>query len=139
MYIFYGILSALFASLVTIIGKFGLKKVDPTFATMVRSAIMAVFLIGITLLMGKIPKGGISTLSSRDWLILCGAGVAGALSWIFYFTALRVGPATRVAALDRLSLVFIAILASVFLAETLSVKMIMGIVFMVCGVLLLTT
>lgn len=139
MYIFYGLLSALFASLVTIIGKLGLKKIDPTFATMVRSAIMAIFLIGLTFALGKVPKGGISTLTSRDWLVLVGAGVAGALSWIFYFTALKVGPATRVAALDRLSLVFIAILAAVFLSETVSVKMIMGIVFMVCGVLLLTT
>lgn len=139
MYIFYGLLSALFASLVTIIGKLGLKKVDPTFATMVRSAIMAIFLIALTFVLGKIPKGGISTLTSRDWLILVGAGVAGALSWIFYFTALKVGPATRVAALDRLSLVFIAILAALFLSETISVKMVMGIVFMVCGVLFLTT
>jgi transporter family protein len=63
----------------------------------------------------------------------------GALSWIFYFTALKVGPATRVAALDRLSLVFIAILASIFLSEALSVKAIGGIILMVSGVLLLTS
>ncbi|MBP7118844.1 EamA family transporter [Candidatus Woesebacteria bacterium] len=139
MYIFYGLLSAFFASLVTIIGKLGLKKVDPTFATMVRSSVMALFLIGLTLVLGKIPKGGIASLTSRDWLVLVGAGVAGALSWIFYFTALKVGPATRVAALDRLSLVFIAILASIFLSEALSVKAIGGIILMVSGVLLLTS
>lgn len=137
MYILYGLLSALFASLVTVFGKMGLKRVDPIFATSVRSVIMAIFIAVMVFVLNKVPKGGISSLSGNDWLLIIATGVAGALSWLFYFQALKVGPASRVASLDRLSIVFVVFLAAIFLKEGFTVKSIMGVVFMLTGVYLL--
>jgi transporter family protein len=139
MYIVFGLLSALFAALVTVLGKLGLKNVDPVFATSVRAVIMAIFFVLMTGALQKIPKGGLQTLHSQDWLLLLGAGIAGALSWLFYFQALKMGDASRVASLDRLSLVFIAILSFLFLGESFSVKAVGGIMLMIIGVLLITT
>lgn len=139
MYIVFGLLSAIFAALVTILGKLGLKNVDPVFATSVRAVIMAIFFVLMTGALQKIPKGGLQTLHSQDWLLLIGAGVAGALSWLFYFQALKMGDATRVASLDRLSLVFIALFSFLVLGESFSIRTVGGVLLMVCGVLLITS
>ncbi len=138
MYIAYGLLSAIFASLVTILGKLGLKKVDPIFATSIRAVIMATFFVITVLVLQKAPKNGFLSLSTTDWLLVFGAGICGALSWLFYFQALKLGPATRVAGLDRLSIVFIAILSAIVLGENFSLKSVIGIILMVGGVYMLT-
>lgn len=138
MYILFGLLSALFASLVTIFGKLGLKRVDPVFATSIRAVIMALFFLVTVFVLQKVPKNGLSSLSTTDWLLVIGAGICGALSWLFYFQALKVGPATRVAGLDRLSLVFIAVLSAMILGENFSMKSIVGVILMVGGVYMLT-
>lgn len=138
MYIAYGLLSALFASLVTILGKLGLKKVDPIFATSIRAVIMAIFFVLIVQVLQKAPKGGLSSLTPTDWALVVGAGICGALSWLFYFQALKVGPATRVAGLDRLSIVFIAILSALLLGEHFSTKSVIGVILMIAGVYMLT-
>ena len=138
MYILLGILSAVFAALVTIFGKLGLKKVDPIFATSIRAFIMALFFLVAVIALHKVPKNGFQSLTKEDWVLIIGAGVSGALSWLFYFQALKLGPATRVASLDKLSLVFIAIFAGLFLGEPFSVKGLVGVTLMITGVFLLT-
>jgi transporter family protein len=138
MWLFFAFLSALFASLVTIFGKLGLKDVDSTVATGLRAVIMAVFLILVLVGEGKLTQISPSLFSRRDWLLITLSGVAGATSWIFYFLALKSGPASAVAAIDRLSLVFIVFLAAIFLGETFGWKTLVGTVLMVGGALLLT-
>jgi transporter family protein len=138
MYIILGLLSALFASLVAIFGKLGLKNLDSTVATTIRSLVMAGFLLALSLTIGKWQSINWHSISSKDWLLIVLAGICGALSWLAYFSALKMGPATTVSALDRLSLVFVAILALVFLGETLTWAKISGVILMVLGVLLLT-
>lgn len=138
MYILFGLLSALFASLVTIFGKMGLKRVDPVFATSIRAVIMALFFVIAVFVLQKVPKNGFSSLSTTDWLLVIGAGICGALSWAFYFQALKIGDATRVAGLDRLSLVFIAVLSAIVLGEHFSIKSVIGVLLMIGGVYMLT-
>lgn len=138
MWLILAILSAFSASLVAIFGKVGLKNIDPTFATTVRSLIMAMFLVVTSLFLGKFNNTNFNTLTGRDWTLIILAGVSGALSWLFYFLALKTGLATRVVVIDRLSLVFVIILAAIFLGEALSWRVALGAVLMVAGAIIIT-
>ncbi|OGY24203.1 MAG: hypothetical protein A2172_01525 [Candidatus Woykebacteria bacterium RBG_13_40_15] len=133
MYIAYAILAAFTAGLVAIFGKIGLEKVDTTLATTIRAIIMAAILLLTSL---ALRKWNLSQIDSRAFLYIFLAGLAGAVSWLFYFLALKSGPATAVAALDRLSVVFVLVLAAIFLNESLTVKTVIGGVLVVVGALL---
>jgi transporter family protein len=136
LWIGYALLAAVFAALVAVLGKVGLKEVDATLATAVRSVVMAGFLVTAALVLGKAGKLG--EISQRSFLFIVLSGAAGAASWLFYFLALRDGPATGVAALDRLSVVLVFVLAVVFLGEAFSLKAALGAVLVVAGAILLT-
>jgi bacterial/archaeal transporter family protein len=138
MWIIYAFLSAIFAAGVAIAGKLGLKNLDSTLATTIRSFIMAGFLLLVSVFMRKFRGFHLNDLSGRDWLLIALAGIFGAMSWLFYFFALKHGPATPVAAIDRLSLVFVFILAFVFLGEGFSYKILAGVVLMVAGAILIS-
>ena len=137
MWIIYALLSAIFAAGVAIAGKLGLKSLDSTLATTIRSIIMALFLVIVSLSLRKFRGFNFHDLSSRDWLLIIIAGIFGALSWLFYFFALKQGPATQVVALDRLSLVFVFIMAAIFLGESYSLKSFAGVIVMTIGAILL--
>lgn len=138
MWLTYAILSAITAALVAIFGKLGLSKVDSTLATTIRGIIMAVFLIVVTLSLKKFEGFTMRSLDSKQWLYIVLAGIAGALSWLFYFAALKNGAATRVAAIDRLSIVFVLIFAILFLGESFRVKPAVGAALMAVGAILMT-
>lgn len=135
-WIIFALLSAFFASLVAILGKIGVAEIDSTLATAVRAVIMAIFLVVMALLLGKAQLLG--SLNQKALTFIALSGVAGALSWLFYFFALRHGPASGVAALDRLSVVFVLVLALLFLGEHLSIKTALGAVLLTMGAILLT-
>lgn len=135
-WIIFGLLSAFFASLVAIFAKIGLPKTDPILATTVRSVIMAVFLIGVAMILNKLNLHEVG--DKKTWMFIVLSGLAGAISWIFYFWALKLGPTTGVAVLDRLSVVFVAILAALFLSEGLTVKSILGVLLMMSGAVVMT-
>ena len=135
MWIVYALLSAIFAAAVAILGKIGLKNIDSTLATAIRAVVMAVFLLGAAAVLQKFPL--IKTVGNQTLTFIIFSGVAGALSWLFYFLALKYGPVTGVAALDRLSVVFVVVLAAIFLGEALTLKSVTGLVFLVLGALLL--
>lgn len=131
----FALASALSAALVAIFGKIGMTKVDVTLATTVRAIIMATLLILVTLSLGKWRL--LQTIDrSAGWAIVL-AGIAGALSWLFYFLALRNGPTSGVAALDRLSVVFVLILAVVFLGEHWTWKSALGAGLLTVGAVLM--
>ena len=136
MWQLYALGAALFASLVAIFGKIGLKDIDSTFATTVRAIIMAIFLFLVSLLLGKFKEFSLSSFGSKAWLFVALSGIAGALSWLCYFYALKFGPATPVAAIDKLSIVFVAILAGLFLSEGFSLYKLLGVAFIALGAFL---
>lgn len=138
MWIIYALLSAILAAGVAIVGKLGLKTLDSTLATTIRSFIMAAFLLLVSLFLRKFRGFNFHDLSNKDWLLIVIAGIFGALSWLFYFLALKQGPATSVVAIDRLSLVFVFILALIFLGESFSIKSLIGVIAMVIGAILLS-
>jgi transporter family protein len=135
LWIGYALLAAFFAALVAIFGKVGIKEVDATLATAVRAVVMAAFLVTAAVVLGKTGVGGISR---RSFLFIVLSGAAGAASWLFYFIALREGPATGVAALDRLSVVIVFILAVIFLGDAFTAKAALGAALVVAGAILLT-
>ncbi|MDP3997377.1 MAG: EamA family transporter [Candidatus Andersenbacteria bacterium] len=135
-WIIYALLSAAFAALVAIFGKAGIKDIDSTLATTVRAVIMAGFLVAVSLLLGKSHL--LSSLNSKALTFITLSGVAGAMSWLFYFVALKNGPASGVAALDRLSVVFVVIFAIVFLAEKLTWQTAAGAVLLTAGAILMS-
>lgn len=138
MWVVYALLSALTASAVAILGKLGLKSIDSTLATTIRSIVMTSFLVLVSLVLQKFQGFSLQSFSQKDWLLIILSGLAGATSWLFYFLALKTGLASGVSAIDRLSIVFVVILASIFLSEVLSWKSILGSVLIVFGVLLIS-
>lgn len=136
LWIIFAILSAVCAALVAIFGKIGIQNVDTTLATSIRAVIMAGFLVCISLALGK--AGLLSTIQSKPFLFIALSGIAGALSWLFYFFALKAGPASSVAALDRLSVVFVLVFAILFLGEHLSWKSGVGALLITIGAIFMT-
>jgi transporter family protein len=129
------LLSALFAALVAVFGKVGVSKVDPTLATAVRAVIMAAVLVVFALGIGRTSH--LHELDRRALLFIVLSGLAGAASWLCYFIALRLGPAPGVAALDRLSVVFVLIFALAFLGQAFTWKAALGALLLTIGAVLL--
>ncbi|MEK7134664.1 MAG: EamA family transporter [Patescibacteria group bacterium] len=137
MWVLYAFLAAGFAALVAIFGKIGLKGIDSTLATTVRGIIMALFLVCVAFAMRKFDGFSLQSFTGREWIFIILAGIAGALSWLFYFSALRAGPAGAVSAIDRLSIVFVVILAAIFLGEAFTWKIGIGALLMASGAILI--
>lgn len=136
-WIFSAFLAAIFAALVTIFAKIGIKNIDSTLATTVRGIIMAVFLVFVSLGLGKFNGELFSHIKTRDWVFIALAGIAGALSWLFGFWALKEGNAGAVSAIDRLSIVFIVIFAALFLGEAFTWKIGLGAALVAVGAYLI--
>ena len=134
-WIIFALLSAFFAALVAIFGKIGIAGIDNTLATTVRSFVMFIFLFGISSFLGVFKN--IKQIDGRSLTFIILSGVSGALSWLCYFYALRTGNASAVAAVDRLSVVFVIILAGFFLTEKITVQVAIGAVLLTAGAILL--
>ena len=137
-WIFYAFLSAGFAGLVAIFGKVGIQNIDSTLATTVRAIIMAIFLLVVSLTIGKFKDFTLTSFTGKEWMFITLAGIAGALSWLFYFFALKNGPAGAVSAIDRTSIIFVVVLAALFLGESLGWKAAVGALLVAFGAYLIT-
>jgi transporter family protein len=135
-WIVFALLSAVCAALVAIFGKIGVSSVDSTLATSVRAVIMAIFLLVVSISLGKIKL--LNTIDSEALMFIVLSGVAGAMSWLFYFFALKYGPATGVVAIDKLSVVFVLILVTLFMGESLTWKSGVGAVLLTIGAILMS-
>lgn len=134
-WIFLALFSAITAALVAIFGKMGIDHVDITLATTIRVIIMALLLIMISILSGKFQL--LNTIDNKALGYIFLAGISGALSWLAYFLALKLGPASGVAALDRLSVVFVLIFSILFLAEELTLFKLLGAILITIGAILM--
>lgn len=114
-WLIYALLSALAASFVGIFGKFGMKDVDSNLATAIRSVVMTLFLLGVCTVMQVWPKLAGVHRWALGMIVL--SGVAGAVSWLFYFKAIQVGQVSQVAPIDKLSMPLAVVLAVLILGE----------------------
>lgn len=128
-------LSAVFAALTAIFAKIGVRHIDPDFATFLRTAVVLLALAALTSSMGKWSNP--ATLPRQTLIYLCLSGLATGASWMCYFRALQLGHASNVAAIDKLSVVLVALLASAFLQERPSSREWFGIGLITAGALVL--
>ncbi len=136
MYILYALLGAVAASLGTIFAKIGLKGVDANLLTAIRGITMAIIVTIAALSFGKLSVGAISSLTGKQWLFVILSGVGGALSWIFFYQALAGGPVVSVTVIDKLSVVFTAVLAFLFLTEKITLQAVSGLLLVGVGTVL---
>ncbi|CAN5869717.1 EamA family transporter [soil metagenome] len=132
---YWAILSAVFAALTAIFAKIGIQNVDSDLATLIRTAIIIVVLSLFVAYTGKWANP--FTLTAKTWLFLSLSGLATGASWVCYFRALKIGEASKVAPVDKLSLVLVALFAVAFLGERPSLREWSGIAMVAGGVLLL--
>jgi len=131
----WALLSAVFAALTAIFAKIGLEGVDSDLATLVRTIVIVGVLACFVFITGKWSNP--FELSSRTWLFLVFSALATGASWVCYFRALKIGAASKVAPVDKLSLVLVAVFAFAFLGERPTFREWSGIVMVAGGVLLL--
>lgn len=132
---YWALLSAVFAALTAIFAKVGVQGVDSDLATLIRTAIIVVVLSAFVAYTGKWANP--LELPPRTWLFLGLSGLATGASWVCYFRALKIGDASKVAPVDKLSLVLVAVFAFSFLGERPSLREWSGIAMVAGGVLLL--
>jgi transporter family protein len=134
-WIFWAILSAFFAGITAILAKIGVANVDSNLATAIRTTVVLIFTWGIVLAFG--PAFSLVTISRRTWLFLTLSGLATGLSWLCYFRALQIGEASKVAPIDKLSVVFVIILGALVLHEKLSWHQWVGGTLIVVGAMII--
>jgi transporter family protein len=134
-WITWALLSALFAGVTAILAKLGVADVNSNLATAIRTTVVLVFTWGIACVTSK--PAAVFELNRRTWMFLILSGLATGLSWLCYFRALQLGEASRVAPVDKLSVVFAIVLAVVVLREQLTWHQWLGGALVVAGAIVL--
>jgi transporter family protein len=133
-WVLWALLSAAFAALTAIFAKVGIENVNSDFATFIRTVVILLFAGLIVFAFGNWQQP--SSVSAKTWLFLVLSGAATGASWICYFRALKLGDAGRVAPIDKLSVVFVAVFAVLFLGERLTLPNWLGVILIACGAVL---
>ena len=133
-WLLYALASAVAAAATAILAKVGVQGVPSTFATAFRTTIVLIIAWSLALTFGE--RHTLMEMPRRSWIFLSLSGVATGLSWLAYFRALQLGPASRVAPIDKLSLPLTIVLAAAFLGESISWKVGVGVAMMTAGALL---
>ncbi len=131
MWKYYALLSALFAALTAIFAKIGVKDINSNLATAIRTTFILLLTWGIVFLGGKLNE--IKEISRHTWCFLLLSGLSTGLSWLFYFKALQTGDVSRVAPIDKLSVVITILLAFFLLKEPVNTKVIIGALLITAG------
>lgn len=129
------LLSALFAALTAICAKVGVRDIDSNLATAIRTTVILLLTWGIVFASGHVSE--IKTVPRYTWIFLLLSGLATGLSWLFYFKAIQLGDVSRVAPVDKLSVVITVILAMILLKEPVSPKVIAGCLLITAGTILM--
>lgn len=135
MWELYALLSAFFAALTAIFAKLGVRNIDSDLATAIRTSVILALTWGIVWAGGKLQP--LRTIGTTTWVFLILSGLATGLSWLFYFKALQLGEASKVAPLDKLSVVFTIILAVIILKEPLTLRVVIGASLITAGAIVL--
>jgi transporter family protein len=133
-WLYWALLSALFAGVTAVLAKVGVRDIDSNLATAIRRAVILVFAWSIVFFSNRQP---LNTVTPRTWLFLVLSGLATGASWLCYFRALQLGEASRVAPVDKLSVVVAMALAVIFLHEQLTWQHWVGGALIVSGTLVL--
>ncbi len=131
----WALLSAVFAALTAIFAKIGVSDIDSDLATFIRTVVVLLSLALILFATGKFTASG--AISTKTWVFLVLSGLGTGASWLCYFRALKLGPASLVAPIDKLSVVLVALFAVVFLGERPSLNGWLGIALIAAGAVII--
>lgn len=131
MWIIFALLSAVFAALTSILAKIGIENVNSNLATAIRTIVVLVMAWGMVFITGT--QKGIADISTKGWIFLILSGIATGLSWLCYYKALQMGEASKVVPIDKLSVVISMVLAFVILKEAVTMKTVLGGIFITIG------
>lgn len=131
----FALLSAVFASLTSILAKVGIENVESNLGTAIRTIVVLVMAWLMVFIVKK--QGGLGKIGRKNWLFICLSGLATGASWLCFYKALQAGPASIVVPIDKLSIVFTVAFAFFFLKEKLTRRSFLGLVLIVAGTLLL--
>lgn len=135
MWLVFAILSAVFAALTSILAKVGIADVNSTLATAIRTVVVLAMSWGMVFLTKA--QSGISEISRRSWVFLILSGLATGASWLFYYRALQLGEVSKVAPIDKMSIVITLVLAFIFLHEQFTAKSLVGAILLTAGTLVM--
>lgn len=135
MWFVFALLSAIFASLTSILAKIGIDGVNSNLATAIRTVVVVIMAWGMVFLTST--QAGILDINRKSWLFLILSGLATGASWLCYYRALQIGEASKVVPIDKLSVVITVVLAVVFLHEKVTMKSLIGCILIVIGTLVM--
>lgn len=135
MWLIFALLSAVFASLTSILAKVGIDGVNSNLATAIRTTVVLAMAWGMVFLTNT--QSGVTEISKRSWLFLILSGLATGVSWLCYYRALQIGEAAKVVPIDKLSVVITLVMAFVFLYEQFTAKSLLGCALIGAGTLLM--
>ncbi len=135
MWFVYALLSAVFAALTSILAKVGIDGVNSKLATAIRTVVVVAMAWGMVFITNT--QGGLSEIPRKSWIFLILSGLATGGSWLCYYRAVQLGEVSKVAPIDKLSVVFTMVLAAIFLHEELTVKTIIGCLLIAAGTLIM--
>jgi len=130
-WLFWAILSAVFAAATALLAKVGVEKIDSNLATAIRTTVVLVFTWGIAL--GMNAHHGIGEIGRRSWIFLVLSGLCTGLSWLCYFRALQIGPVSSVAPIDKLSVALVIVAGWLVFGEAMSPMKIAGAALITAG------
>lgn len=135
MWFWFALGSAVFAALTSILAKVGIDGVNSNLATALRTVVVVIMAWGMVFLTNA--QKGLADISQKSWLFLILSGLATGASWLCYYRALQLGPASKVVPIDKLSVVITLVLAFLFLHEKFTVKSAIGCLLIGAGTLLM--
>ena len=135
MWVFFALGSAVFAALTSILAKIGIQGVDSNLATAIRTVVVVIMAWGMVFLTGV--QSGIPDISRKSWLFLILSGLATGASWLCYYKALQLGPASLVAPIDKLSILVTVLFSYIVFHERLSRKALTGLAMLAAGTLVM--
>ncbi len=135
MWLVCAILSSVFAALTSILAKVGINGVNSTLATALRTVVVLIMAWGMVFLTNA--QSGIADIDKKSWIFLILSGLATGASWLFYYKALQLGEVSRVAPIDKMSIVLTLIMAFLFLHEKFTVKSAIGSILIAAGTLVM--
>lgn len=134
-WMFYAILSAVFASLTSILGKIGISGIESNLGTAIRTIVVLIMSWIVVFVTKK--QGDIKNIDKKSWVFICLSGITTGFSWLCYYKALQDGEASVVVPIDKLSILFTVIFSYIFLKEKLNKKSFIGLIILVIGTLIL--
>ena len=135
MWFIFALLSAIFASLTSILAKIGIDGVNSNLATAIRTVVVVMMAWGMVFLTHT--QSGLSEISRKSWVFLILSGLATGASWLCYYRALQMGEASKVVPIDKLSVVITLALAFIFLHEKFTIKSLIGCILIGAGTLVM--